>query len=219
MGSRTWNPWRARRRRREAHLLEREAFRVARRLAREDVLDLGEQVAALEVPADADRHLRDHHRSALDGYDAAHRLLDAADSVADVEALDQTLQQARWELAAVRSLVAGEPVPPRRGPCFFNPQHGPALTTLEWTPPGGTARTVEVCRNDELRLSTGADPEHRVVRVGDRHVPWWQAAGEGGAFSAAQHTLDGHGALVHAAMAEARMRSGLGAITITVSGG
>ena len=209
-----WNPLRARREREAAHLVEREAFRAARRLAREDVLVLGEQVAALEVPRDADRHLRDHHHSALDGYDAAQRLLDAADSVADVEALDETLQRARWDLAAVRALAAGEPLPERRGPCFFNPQHGPAVTTLDWTPRGGTTRTIEVCRNDELRLETGADPEHREIRVGDRVVPWWQASASGAPWTAETSTRQHHGALVEAAMAEARLRSGLGQIGI-----
>lgn len=214
-----WNPLRARRERREAHLLEREAFRSARRLAREDVLVLGEDLAALALPADASHEVREHHRFALDGYEEASRMLDAADSVDEVDALDEVLQAARWELAAVRALEAGEPVPDRRGPCFFNPQHGPAVTTLEWTPPGGTARRVEVCRNDELRLETGADPAHRLVRVGDRHVPWWQAASaSAGSFSRTRHSLDGHGPLVHAAIAEAHVRSGLGVASIVIHG-
>lgn len=44
-----WNPLRARRVRREAHLVEREAFRAAKRLAREDVLVLGEDVAGISI--------------------------------------------------------------------------------------------------------------------------------------------------------------------------
>lgn len=206
-----WNPVRARRERREAHLVEREAFRAAKRLAREDVLVLGEDVAGLALPADASHEVREHHRFALEGYDRARRMLDEAHAAEDVDRLDEVLQAARWELAAVRALEAGEQLPERRSPCFFNPQHGPAVTSLEWAPAGGTPRRVEVCRNDELRLETGADPDHREVRVGDRFVPWWQAdaAGSGGSFTAAQRALDDHGPLVHAAMAEARARSGV----------
>lgn len=212
-----WTPWRARREREEAHLLERETFRAAKRLAREDVLALGEDVAALPLPPDASHDVSEHHRFALEGYERASRMLDGAESLEAVEELDEVLRGARWELAAVRALESGEPLPARRGPCFFNPQHGPAVTALDWTPPGRTSRRVEVCRNDELRLETGADPDHRLVRVGDRHVPWWQATG-GGSRSTTQHTLDGHGALVHAAVAEARVRSGLSGIDVTLRG-
>ena len=45
-----WNPIRRRRERREAHLLEREAFRAAKRLAREDLLVLGEDVTVSPSP-------------------------------------------------------------------------------------------------------------------------------------------------------------------------
>ena len=218
MGMSRWNPFRARRERREAHLLEREAFRAARRLAREDVLALGGDVAGLALPADASHEVREHHRFALEGYDRAKALLDAADSIEAVDELDQVLQDARWELAAVRALEAGEPAPPRRGPCFFNPQHGPAVTALDWTPPGGTSRRDEVCRNDELRLETGADPDHREVRVGDRWVPWWQATGGSGSGATVQHALDHTGSLVHAAIAEARVRSGLSGLDVTLRG-
>lgn len=215
-----WNPLRTRRERREAHFIEREAFRAAKRLAREDVLVLGEDVAGLALPADASHEVREHHRFALEGYDRAKQLLDAADSADDVDRLDEVLQEARWELAAVRALEAGEPLPPRRGPCFFNPQHGPAVTSLLWSPPGGSERRVEVCRNDELRLETGADPDHREVRIGDRHVPWWQAPSPAilSSMPLAQSAETEHGPLVTAALAEARVRSAMNGISVIVRG-
>lgn len=212
-----WNPLRARRERREAHLVEREAFRAAKRLAREDVLVLGEDVAGLALPADASHEVREHHRFALEGYDRARRMLDEADSADDVDRLDEVLQEARWELAAVRALEAGDPLPDRRGPCFFNPQHGPAVTTLGWAPPGGSERRVEVCRNDELRLQTGADPDHREVRIGDRFVPWWQAPPPQ-VFASMPLTQGQHGPLVTAALSEAQMRASMAGISITLSG-
>lgn len=206
-----WNPIRRRRERREAHFLEREAFRAAKRLAREDVLLLGEDVAGLALPAEADHEIREHHRFALEGYDRARGLLDAAEVAADIDGLDEVLQLARWELAAVRALEAGEPLPPRRGPCFFNPQHGPSVVRLTWAPPQGSERQVEACRACELRLETGADPKHREVRVGDRFVPWWQASSVAtfSSMPTAQALEGTHGPLVAAAMTEAQLRASM----------
>lgn len=215
-----WNPLRSRREKREAHLLEREAFRSAKRLAREDVLVLGEDVAALALPHDASYEVREHHRFALEGYDRARGLLDAADGAGDIDRLDEVLQLARWELAAVRALEAGEPLPPRRGPCFFNPQHGPAVVRLAWAPPQGTERQVEACRACELRLETGADPKHREVRVGDRFVPWWQASSVAtfSSMPTAQALEGTHGPLVAAAMTEAQLRASMSMATAMTRG-
>lgn len=76
---------------------------------------------------------------------------------------------------------------------------------------------MEVCRNDELRLETGADPDHREVRIGDRYVPWWQAPAP--ALFAAMPLAQGpHGPLVTAALSEAQMRASMNGISIVVSG-
>ncbi len=213
-----WNPIRRRRERREAHLLERQAFRAAKRLAREDLMVLGEDVAGLALPPEASQEVREHHRFALEGYDRARGMLDAADSTDDVDRLDEVLQLARWELAAVRALEAGEPLPPRRGPCFFNPQHGPSVVRLDWAPPHGSSRRVEVCRGCELRVETGADPAHREVRVGDRYVPWWQAPSAAHFTSMPLAESVEHGPLVTAALTEARIHASLAGISITVRG-
>ncbi|ANH36658.1 hypothetical protein I601_0204 [Nocardioides dokdonensis FR1436] len=170
-------PWGARRERREQELQAAEAFRSARRLAREDVTVLGEQVAELEVDLEGSQshESRDFHQQALDAYAEAGAALEAATTLEQVGAMEEVLDRGRYARAAVLALRAGEPLPERRGPCFFNPQHGPAVTTLAWTPPHGTERQVEVCRNDALRLGEGAEPEVRMVRVGDRYVPWYAA--------------------------------------------
>ena len=170
-------PWGARRDRRERELQAAEEFRSARRLAREDVTVLGEQVAELDVDlAGSQGHeVRDFHQEALDAYAAAAASLEAATTAEEVGAVEEVLNRGRYARAAVLALRAGEPLPERRGPCFFNPQHGPAVTTVAWTPPHGSEREVEVCRNDALRLDDGEAPDVRQVRVGDRHVPWYAA--------------------------------------------
>jgi hypothetical protein len=179
-----------RRRRREQELAEKDRWRVARRLVDEDVTVLGEQVAELHVDTLSD-HLdptaRDHYRRALEGYDRAKQLLAASTSADDVLAVEQVVADARYHRAAVLALRDGEPLPPRREPCFFNPQHGPSMQDVEWTPPGGTARTIGVCAADARRLAAGEEPLVRMVRVGDRWVPWHRVSGVSGAIDAGAH--------------------------------
>ena len=102
----------------------------------------------------------------------------------DVVAIEQVVADARWHRAAVIAVRDGQPLPERREPCFFNPQHGPSMQDVEWTPPSGTRRTIAVCASDARRLEAGDEPLVRMVRVGDRWVPWHLAAGISGAIDA-----------------------------------
>ena len=67
---------------------------------------------------------------------------------------------------------------PSAGSPVFNPQHGPARTDIDWKPPGGVERSIGVCLPDALRLEGGERPDMRLVRVGDRWVPWYAASNE-----------------------------------------
>ncbi|HEY8790585.1 MAG TPA: hypothetical protein VIM10_15845, partial [Actinopolymorphaceae bacterium] len=67
------------------------------------------------------------------------------------------------------------PLPTRRPPCFFNPNHGPSTTNVSWAPVGGTPRDVPACAADAERVAAGAEPDSRQVMVGSRRVPYWQA--------------------------------------------
>lgn len=160
--------------------MELDRWRTARRLMDEDVTVLGEQVAELHVDTlsdDLDPVARDHYRRALENYDQAKHLLAAGESAEDVVAIEQVVADARWHRAAVIAVRDGKPLPARREPCFFNPQHGPSMQDVEWTPPGGTPRTIAVCASDARRLVGGQAPDVRMVRVGDRWVPWHEAGG------------------------------------------
>ena len=140
----------------------------------EDVTVLGEQVAELHVDTladDLDPTASDHYRRALENYDQAKQLLAASETVEDVIAIEQVVADARYHRAAVIAVIAGEPLPERREPCFFNPQHGPSRQDVEWTPPGGVARSIPVCAADARALAAGDEPLVRMVRVGDRWVP------------------------------------------------
>jgi hypothetical protein len=177
-----------RRRRREAELAEKDRWRVARRLMDEDVTVLGEQLADLHVDTmsdELDHVARDHYRRALEHYDQAKHLLAASTTAEDVVAVEQVVADSRYHRAAVVAVRDGEPLPERREPCFFDPRHGPSMQDVEWTPPAGTARVVAVCAADARRLSAGEEPLVRMVRVGDRWVPWHLAGGAGAPVEAA----------------------------------
>jgi hypothetical protein len=203
-----------RRRRREEELAAKYRWRTARKLMDEDVTVLGEQVAELHVDTLAD-HLdptaADHYRRALEHYDQAKALLTASETVEDVVAIEQVVADARYHRAAVIAVRDGEQPPERREPCFFNPQHGPSMQDVEWTPPGGTARVIATCAADARRLAAGEEPLVRMVRVGDRWVPWHLAAGgDATVGAAAELARDGWGGEVQKGLAQAYLNQGSG---------
>ena len=173
-------------RRKERRLVALEELRRARQLVTEDVTVFGEQLAELHMETmttDLDEDMRGDYQRALDLYDEAKHALTrtkATDNIGDVHAVVPVLNDGRFHLACVLARRDGADLPQRRQPCFFNPQHGPAVADVPWTPPGGVERQVPVCRSDQRRLDGGEDPEIRLVRVGDRYVPWFAAERERG---------------------------------------
>jgi hypothetical protein len=69
---------------------------------------------------------------------------------------------------------------------------------VEWTPSGGVARTIPVCRADANRLANGELPPVRMVKTGTGLAPWY-AVGELGAPTSrrrqAMRDAAGHGEL------------------------
>jgi hypothetical protein len=207
----TW--WKLGRRHKEERLAALDEYRQLRRIATEDVTVLGEQIADLHVETLGDQlddEARSHYQWALDGYERAKAALAAAETVEAVVALDELLDRARYERVCVIALRDGEDLPARRGPCFFNPQHGPSRSSTAWTPPGGVERQIEVCNSCSQRLAGGLSVDMRMIRVGDRYVPSWEA---GGArlrdIRAASHVHGGHAPHTAAHIAEAELRAGL----------
>jgi hypothetical protein len=176
-----------RRRRREAELEAADRWRTARKLIDEDVTVLGEQLAELHVDTladDLDSVARDHYRRALEHYEQAKHLLAASETAEDVVAIEQVVADSRYHRAAVVAVRDGEPLPERREPCFFDPRHGPSMQDVEWAPPGGASRPIAVCAADARRLRAGEAPLERLVRVGDRWVPWHATGGVAGVVDA-----------------------------------
>ncbi len=152
-------------------------LRLARRVADEDVTRFGEELTALHVDTlttELDEPMRDDYQRALDSYEAAKRQLGVVARPEDVTGVTSSLGDGRYSMACVLARQDGSSLPERRPPCFFNPAHGPARTDISWSPPGGVARDIPVCLADAERIEAGDQPRTRMVRVGDRIVPWYQ---------------------------------------------
>ena len=159
--------------------LERKAAELepVKKLAFEDVTALGEELQALDLEL-AGRPLgageRADYQRALDAYESAKAESDRMAQPDDVRHVTEILEDGRYAMACVRARVAGEPLPTRRPPCFFDPRHGISVADVPYMPPGGTTREVPACALDAERVRAGAEPDVRKVMVGSRRVPYWQ---------------------------------------------
>lgn len=185
------------RERRSRELAAASRFDQVRRVADEDVTRFGEELQQLHIDTlttELDTPMRQDYQRALDCYEQAKELLRDADVPEDISGVTHAVEDGRYAQACVLARQAGEPLPQRRPPCFFNPAHGPAQTDVDWAPVGGVKREIPVCLADADRIAAGAEPDSRRVRVGDRMVPWYEggrtyapyADGYWGAYAAAQ---------------------------------
>jgi len=159
---------------------EREAQRMAelKKGVEEDVTLLGEDIAALDLNVmdpDLDPDARRDYERAMNSYDEAKAATEKAAKPADMEKVTAALEDGRYHMTATRARLAGEPVPERRAPCFFNPQHGPSVQDVSWAPPGGTVRSVPACEMDAQAVLKGQNPDIRMVPYGDGRRPYYDA--------------------------------------------
>ena len=145
-------------------------------LADEDVTLLGEELHRLDAEvAGLDADGRADHQQALDAYESARRLVPRLRSHDEVHRVTDLLSAGRYALACVRARLEGEPLPEPRVPCFFNPQHGPSVRDVVFTPRRRGTRTVPACARDAARVEAGQQPEILMVGIGERRVPYWDA--------------------------------------------
>lgn len=165
----------ARRRRRERRAKELADLKDS---VYEDVTRLGEDISALNLNVTdprLDPAARDDYRRAMDSYDRAKAAAEGARGPEDMRQVTTALEDGRYYMTAVRARLSGQPVPERRAPCFFNPQHGPSVQDVSWAPPGGAPREVPACAADAQRVLSGYDPDTRLVTVGGHRRPYWDA--------------------------------------------
>ncbi|WP_411082983.1 hypothetical protein [Streptomyces sp. cmx-18-6] len=115
---------------------------------------LAEHSFAPGRPGTPPKALDDYER-ALDAYDAASRALHRRNRM---ETVPQLLQQGMSAMVDLEARVAGEPLPQRLPPCFFDSRHGSATTEVTWAPGDGAKRPIAVCAADAVRLSEGSPP-------------------------------------------------------------
>jgi hypothetical protein len=169
-------------RRQQQRTRELEARKAAdlaavKRTADEDVTRFGEEVTRLDTTVighDLDEAGHQDYQRALDCYEQAKSAVDAVRTPDEIRHVTEVLEDGRYAMACVRARIAGDPLPQRRPPCFFNPSHGPSTTDISWAPPGGQKRDVPVCAADAERVEAGADPDIRTVMSGPQRVPYWQ---------------------------------------------
>ena len=153
------------------------ALEPVKKLAFEDVTALGEELQSLDLEL-AGRPLDDGQRAdyqrALDAYEDAKSAADRMARPDDVKHVTEVLEDGRYAMACVRARVAGEPLPTRRPPCFFDPRHGLSVEDVPYAPAAGASRDVPACALDAERVRAGAEPDIRKVMVGSRRVPYWQ---------------------------------------------
>src|SRR3954470_14888315 len=152
-------------------------LQAVRSVADEDVTRFGEALQRLDddlLTEKLDEAARQDYQRALDSYEAAKQSVARVSVPEDVKHVTAALEDGRYAVACVRARVAGQPLPVRRPPCFFNPAHGPSTTDIEWAPPGGQPRQVPVCAADADRVAQGAEPDVRTIPQGVGRVPYWQ---------------------------------------------
>src|SRR5215217_5680892 len=150
---------------------------TSKRAADEDVTKFGEELQRLDSDVAGhplDEAMQQDYQRALDAYDNAKMSLDAVTRPEEIRHVTEILEDGRYAVACVKARVAGEPLPAKRPPCFFNPAHGPSSQDVTWAPPGGVARSVPACPADAERVLAGADPYIRTVQVGAQRVPYWE---------------------------------------------
>ena len=150
---------------------------TSKRAADEDVTKFGEELQRLDsdVAGHAlDEAMQQDYQRALDAYDNAKMSLDAVTKPEEIRHVTEILEDGRYAVACVKARIAGEPLPAKRPPCFFNPAHGPSSQDVTWAPPGGVPRSVPACPADAERVLAGADPYIRTVQVGPQRVPYWE---------------------------------------------
>jgi hypothetical protein len=148
-----------------------------KKFAFEDITALGVELQSLDselTGRDLDQGANADYQRALDSYEAAKTAGDAIARPEDLKHVAEILEDGRYAIACVRARVAGDPLPTRRPPCFFDPRHGLSVEDVPYTPPGGAARDVPACALDAERVRAGAEPDIRKVMVGSQRVPYWQ---------------------------------------------
>jgi hypothetical protein len=151
---------------------------AVRRVAQEDVTQLGQQIAATPVPASLGPDAAKDFQDALDAYERAKELLEVSEHPDDLQWVSRSIDDGRFALATLAARLEGRQLPNRRPPCFFDQRHGLSVADAQWAPAGGAPRDVPVCAACQARLADGQDPAIRMVQTESGERPYYDAGAE-----------------------------------------
>ena len=153
-------------------------WHAVRRVAEEDVTQLGQQIADAPVPQSLDPEAARDFDDALSAYERAKEALAASAHPDDLQWVSKSLDDGRFALAKLDARREGRELPSRRPPCFFDQRHGLSVADAQWAPAGGAMRDVPVCAACEARISDGLDPQARLVPTASGDRPYYEAGPE-----------------------------------------
>lgn len=179
-----------RRRRKKA---QEKALEAVKTTLDEDITAFGESLDSVDSAQISSEEDRADWFAALDEYDKAKRSADAMTSPTQAETVTEALDEGRFRVACVQARLAGEPLPERRPPCFFDPRHGLSVRDVSYTPAGTAyARDVPACAACAAAIDDGLDPEVRLVAAGSGgRTPYWQAGPEYGGYASGYYRGSG----------------------------
>jgi hypothetical protein len=153
-------------------------WHAVRRVAEEDVTQLGQQIADTPVPQSLDPEAARDFDDALSAYERAKEALAASAHPDDLQWVSKSLDDGRFALAKLDARREGRELPSRRPPCFFDQRHGLSVADAQWAPAGGAMRDVPVCAACDARISDGLDPQARLVPTASGDRPYYEAGPE-----------------------------------------
>ncbi len=153
-------------------------WQAVRRVAEEDVTQLGEQIAATPVPQSIAAEAVHDFDAALGAYERAKEALAVSTHPDDLQWVSRSLDDGRFALATLAARREGRDLPSRRPACFFDQRHGLSVADSQWAPPGGALRDVPVCAACQARIADGLDPQARLVQTASGERPYYDAGPE-----------------------------------------
>ncbi len=153
-------------------------WQAVRRVAEEDVTQLGEQIAATPVPQSIEPDAAQDFDAAFSSYERAKEAMAAASHPDDLQWVSRSLDDGRFALATLAARRDGRDLPNRRPACFFDQRHGLSVADAQWAPDGGALRDVPVCAACQARIADGVDPQARLVPTASGERPYYDAGPE-----------------------------------------
>jgi hypothetical protein len=156
---------RPRRRKRQAEAEQQ--LKEAKLAAQDDLIALNARITDHDhdVTIAGNAEAAAEQAAALTAYERGTAALDAARGPADMGAVSRAIAEGQYRLACAEAVAQGQPKPPRRPMCFFDPRHGMSVADVSWAPPdGGPARTVAACIDCQRIVERGDQPVMRMVQ-------------------------------------------------------